>query len=78
MVIPGAAVHEAEKFMARCRFYQLIDPPGGKAILWTNFMEVSEVDVGPPLVILLHEDGIGEPVGVECLSDEVACSRRST
>jgi len=51
---------------------------GGKAILWASFIEVSEVDADAPLAILLHKDGIGEPVGVEGLSDEAACSRWST
>jgi len=53
--------------MARSCLYQLIDPREGEAIL----LGVSEVDADPPLVILLlHENGIGEPVRVECLSDE--------
>jgi len=56
----------------RC-FYQLIDPQEGEAIHWKSFIEVSEVDVEPSLVVLLlHEDEIGEQVGVECLSDEVS------
>ena len=44
---------------------------GMKSIIWTNFIEVSEVDADPPLAILLpHMDEIGEPIRVECLLDE--------
>ena len=71
LVILGVGVYEAEKFMARYYLYQLIDSREGKAILWASFIEASEVDADPPLaILLLHEDEIGEPFVVECLSDE--------
>ena len=72
LVIPGVGIHEVKKFMARRCLYQLVDPQEGEAIFWANFIEVSEVDAYPPLAIILHEDGIGEPVGIEGLSDEAS------
>ena len=55
--------------MARRCLHQLVDLREGEAIIWASFIEVSEVDADPPLVILfLHEDEIRD--GVEGLSDE--------
>jgi len=71
LVVPGVSLHETEKLRARHCLYHLIHPWEGETILWASFIEVSEVDADPPpAVLLLHEDEIGEPVGVECLSDE--------
>ena len=42
-------------------------------ILRADFVEICEVDADSPLpVLFLHEDGIGEPVRVERLSDEAS------
>ena len=72
VVVPGVGVHEVEKFVPRCCFHQLIDPWEGEAILWACFIKVSEVDADPLFaILLLHEDGIGEQVGIVGLSDEV-------
>ena len=66
LIIPGIGVHEAKKFVARRRFYQLIDPRKGITVLRANFIEVDKVDADSPLVIFfLHENGIGEPFRVE-------------
>ena len=71
LVVPGVGVYEDEEFVTCRYFYQQIDPWEGEAILCAGFIEVSEVNADPPFVfLLLHEDGIGEPVGVISLSDE--------
>jgi len=70
LIITGVGVHEAEELVARCRFYQLIDPWKGINILWASFIEIDKVDADSPLtILLLHENGIREPVGVERLSN---------
>ena len=35
-----------------------------------SFIEISKVDAHSLVVLLLHENWIGEPARVECLSDE--------
>jgi len=41
-------------------------------ILRADFVEICKVDADSPLPVrFLHENGIGEPVGVERLLDEV-------
>ena len=64
LVLSGVGVLEAEEFVAHRCLYQLIDPREWEAVFQAGFIEVSEVDVNPPLaILLLHWDEIGEPVG---------------
>jgi len=71
LTIPEIGVHEAKKFVARHRLYQLIDYRNRVTILRASFIKVGKVDADYPFAILfLHENGIGEPVGVESLSNE--------
>jgi len=70
LIVPRVGVYEAE-FLARHCFYPLIDPREEEAILWADFIEVSEVDTHPLFaILLLHDDLIREPVRVVGLSDE--------
>jgi len=57
--------------MTRRCLNRLVDPQKEETIFWVSFIEISEVDVDPPLaILLLYKGGIGEPAGVEGLSDE--------
>jgi len=72
LTIPRIGVHEAKKLMAHHRLYQLIDPRKGITVLRANFIEVGKVNADSSLAILLHENGVSEPVWVERLSNEAS------
>ena len=63
--------------MPRRGLYELVYLQKREAVFRASFIEVSEVNAKPALVILLYEDWIGEPVWVEHLSNEAAWSSRS-
>ena len=47
-----------------------VDVGKWKGVLGTCLVQVSEVDTNSPLpVLLLHDDNIGEPIGVLYLAD---------
>jgi hypothetical protein len=74
VVVPGAAVEEAEQ-VAACRgvddLVYLRQPVG---VLRSVLVEVGVVDAHPPLVrvLLADEDGVGEPLRMEDISDEAS------
>jgi hypothetical protein len=72
LVVPGVAVEEAEQVAARCGVDDLIYPRQPEGVLGAVFVEVSVVDAHPPLVrvLLVDEDGVGEPLRMEDFSDE--------
>ena len=56
--------------MFRCRLDKLIDMKQREVVLRTCLVKFSEVDANSPLSILLfHDDGIGQSVGVFNLTD---------
>jgi len=72
LIIVGIGVHEAKELVSCRNFYQLVDP-WEITIFRVGFVEICKVDADSPLpVLFLHEDGIGEPVRVERLSDEAS------
>jgi hypothetical protein len=73
-VVPGVAVEEAEQFAARRGVDDLIYPRQPEGFLRTVLVEVGVVDAHPPLVrvLLADEDGVGEPLRMEDISDEAS------
>jgi hypothetical protein len=72
LVVPGVAVEEAEQVAARCGVDDLVNPRQPEGVLRAVLVEVGVVDAHPPLirVLLADEDGVGEPLRMEDLSDE--------
>jgi len=71
LTMPEIDVHEVKELVARRRLYQLIDPQKRITLLGASFIEVGKVDTNSPFAILfLHENGIGELIGIEHLSNE--------
>jgi hypothetical protein len=74
LVVPGIAVEEAEQVTARRGVDDLIYPRQPEGVLGAVLVEVGVVDAHPPLVgvLLVDEDGIGEPLSMEDFSDEAS------
>ena len=71
LIIAGIGVYKAKELVFCRSLYQLVDPRERITILQAGFVEIFKVDADSPLLVLiLHEDGIGEPVRVERFSDE--------
>jgi hypothetical protein len=73
-VVPGVAVQEAEQ-VTTCRgVNDLIYPRQPEGVLGAVLVEVSVVDAHPSLigVLLVDEDGVGEPLMMEDFSDEAS------
>jgi hypothetical protein len=71
-VVPRVAVEEAEQ-VAACRGVDdLINPRQPEGVLGAVLVEVGVVDAHSPLirVLLVDEDGVGEPLRMEDFSDE--------
>jgi hypothetical protein len=68
----GVAVEVAEQ-VAACRgIDDLINPRQPEGVLGAVLVEVSVVNTHPPLVrvLLVDEDGVGEPLRMEAFTDE--------
>jgi hypothetical protein len=73
-VVPRVAVEKVEQVTARRGVDDLINPRQPEGVLGVVFVEISVVDAHPPLVcvLLVDEDGIGEPLRMEDFSDEAS------
>jgi hypothetical protein len=71
-VVPGVAVEEAEQVAACSGVDDLVNPWQPEGFLGAVNVEVGVVDTHPPLVrvLLTDEDGVGEPLRMEDISDE--------
>jgi len=73
LFVPEIGFYETKELMARRHLQQLINPRNGITISWASLIQAGEVNVDSPLfILLLYEDGTGEPVRVERLSYEAS------
>ena len=71
LIVAEIGIYEVKKLVSCCGFHQLVDPRERVTILWKGFIEIYKVNADSALpFFFLHECGIGESVGVKCLSDE--------
>jgi hypothetical protein len=72
LVVPGVAVEEEEQVTARRGVHDLVNSQQPEGVLGATFVEIGVVDAHPPLVriLLMDEDGVGEPLRMEDFSDE--------
>jgi hypothetical protein len=72
LVVPGVAVEEAEQVAARRGVDDLIYLRQPEGVLGAVLVEVGVVDTHPPLVrvLIVDEDGVGEPLRMEDFSDQ--------
>ena len=62
MIVAGEGIHETEEFIAGCGVYDEVYPRQRETVLWTCFVDVSEVDTESPLAICFFDDyDIGQP-----------------
>jgi hypothetical protein len=71
-VVPRVAVEEAKQVIARRGIDDLVDPRQPEGVLGAVLVEVGVVDAHSLLVrvLLVDEDGVGEPLRMEDFSDE--------
>jgi hypothetical protein len=71
-VVPGVAVEEVEQVTTRHGVGDLINPQQPEGVLGSVLVGVGLVSAHPPLVrvLLADEDGVGEPLRMEDLTDE--------
>jgi hypothetical protein len=74
LVVPGVAVEEAEQVTALRGVDDLVNPRQPEGVLGAVLVEVGVVDAHPPLirVLLVDEDGVGEPLRMEEFFDEAS------
>jgi hypothetical protein len=72
-VVPKVTVEEAEQVATRRGVDDLIKLRKPKGVLGAVLIEVGVVDAYPPLVrvLLVDEDGVGEPLKMEDFSNDV-------
>jgi hypothetical protein len=73
-VVPGVAVEEVEQVATRRGINDLIYSRQPEGVLGAVLVEVDLVDAHPPLVgvLLVDEDGVGEPLRMEDFSNEAS------
>jgi hypothetical protein len=72
LVVTRKYIHKAEQLEPGGRVNQCIDAREREAIFGRGLVEVGEVHTHPPLSIgFLHQDYIGQPVGVVDLLDKL-------
>jgi hypothetical protein len=74
LVVPGVAVEEAKEVAARRGVNELVYLRQPEGVLGAVLVEVDVVDAHPPLVrvLLVDEDGVGEPLRMEDFSNEAS------
>jgi hypothetical protein len=72
-VVPKVTVEEAEQVATRRGVDDLTKPRQPEGVLGAVLIEVGVVDAYPPLVrvLLVDEDGVGEPLKMEDFSNDV-------
>ena len=51
LIVAGEGIHETEEFMAGCGVYDEVYPRQRETVLWTCFVDVSEVNTESPLAV---------------------------
>ena len=70
LVLAGEGIHETEEFMAGCGVYDEVYPRQRETVLWTCFVDVSEVDTESPLAICFFDEyDVGQPLRILYLPD---------
>jgi hypothetical protein len=74
LVVPGVAVEEAKEVAARRGVNELVYLRQPEGVLGAVLVEVDVVNAHPPLVrvLLVDEDGVGEPLRMEDFSNEAS------
>ena len=72
MVIARVSIYEAEELVTDYCVYELINQGKRKTVIWTSFVEVSEVDTSPLLpILLLYQNQVSYPGQVMGFSNEL-------
>ena len=70
MIVAGEGIHETEEFMAGCGVYDEVYSRQRETVLWTCFVDVSEVDTESPLSIFFFDEyDVGQPLRILYLPD---------
>ena len=70
LVVAGEGVHKTEEFMVGCGVYDEVYPRQRETVLWTFFVDVSEVDTESPLAICFFDEyDVGQPLRILYLPD---------
>ena len=70
LIVAGEGIHETKEFMAGCGIYDEVYPRQRKIVLWTCFVDVSEVDTKSPLSICFFDEyDVGQPLRILYLPD---------
>ena len=73
LVISRIRIHEGHELVPHSVIYQLINSWQCKAILRTSFVQVGEIDAGPPFPIWIWDPhGIGDLDQVFCFTNKPA------
>ena len=70
LVVARESIHKTEEFMAGCGIYDEVDSWQREIIFWACSVDISEVDVEPPLVVFFFDEyDVGKPFWIFHLSD---------
>ena len=70
LVVAGEGVHKTEEFMAGCGVYDEVYPRQREIVLWTCFVDVSEVDTESPLAICFFDEyEVSQPLRILYIPD---------
>ena len=65
LIVTREGIHERQKFIAHCCFYQSIDVWQRENILWTGLVQIGKVHADSPLPVFLFDNyRVSEPVWI--------------